>query len=360
MTKLHALYGDFGQSPWIDNLERSWLGDGTLSSLVDQGVRGLTSNPSIMAKAIKNGEGYQEQIEKLSSLSAQSLYWELVLTDIEGAADQLLDLYYASGGRDGFVSVEVDPKFALDPAATIKSAVEIYERIAMPNVMIKIPATKKCLPAITEVIGKGISVNATLIFGLERYREVCQAHLAGIQKLAERYPSKLKSTHSVASFFVSRTDTLVDALLDSKGGPKHLKGGAALASAKLAYDFYCGFTVAEEWMKLKNIGGVPQRPLWASTSTKNPQYPDLLYVDNLIGPDTVNTMPPATLEAFLDHGELRPGLTDGVEDARSLLREIGEFGINLDQVFKQLESEGLEAFAASHEQILSTLEQWIA
>ncbi len=313
-----------------------------------------------MAKAIKNGEGYQEQIEKLSSLSAQSLYWELVLTDIEGAADQLLDLYYASGGRDGFVSVEVDPKFALDPAATIKSAVEIYERIAMPNVMIKIPATKKCLPAITEVIGKGISVNATLIFGLERYREVCQAHLAGIQKLAERYPSKLKSTHSVASFFVSRTDTLVDALLDSKGGPKHLKGGAALASAKLAYDFYCGFTVAEEWMKLKNIGGVPQRPLWASTSTKNPQYPDLLYVDNLIGPDTVNTMPPATLEAFLDHGELRPGLTDGVEDARSLLREIGEFGINLDQVFKQLESEGLEAFAASHEQILSTLEQWIA
>ncbi len=313
-----------------------------------------------MAKAIKNGEGYQEQIEKLSSLSAQSLYWELVLTDIEGAADQLLDLYYASGGRDGFVSVEVDPKFALDPAATIKSAVEIYERIAMPNVMIKIPATKECLPAITEVIGKGISVNATLIFGLERYREVCQAHLAGIQKLAERYPSKLKSTHSVASFFVSRTDTLVDALLDSKGGPKHLKGGAALASAKLAYDFYCGFTVAEEWMKLKNIGGVPQRPLWASTSTKNPQYPDLLYVDNLIGPDTVNTMPPATLEAFLDHGELRPGLTDGVEDARSLLREIGEFGINLDQVFKQLESEGLEAFAASHEQILSTLEQWIA
>lgn len=360
MTKLHALYGEFGQSPWIDNLKRSWLSDGTLSSLIDQGVRGLTSNPSIMAKAISHGEGYQEQIEKLSSHSAESLYWELVLTDIEGAADQLLDLYYASDGKDGFVSVEVDPRFASDPSATVDSALEIYERIAMPNLMIKIPATKECLPAITEVIGSGVSVNATLIFGLDRYQEVCQAHLSGIQKLAEKHPSKLKSTHSVASFFVSRTDTLVDSLIDSMSGPSSLKGKAALASAKLAYDFYSSFTATKEWMDLKRIGGVPQRPLWASTSTKNPQYPDLLYVDCLIGPDTVNTMPTATLEAFLDHGDLRVGITDGLDEALSTYHELGKIGIDLPAVFSQLEAEGVKAFSDSHEQILANLAQQIA
>lgn len=355
MSRLTRLYSDCGQSPWIDNLRRSWLSDGTLDELIELGVRGLTSNPSILATAIGQDPEYREQIERLRGQTAESAYWELVLSDIASAAKRLLPLHQRSNGTDGFVSVEVDPRLSQDPDGTLRSAKELAERLSLPNVMIKIPATAACLPAITEAIASGISVNVTLVFGLNRYVEVMKAYQLGMRRLQVDSPEKLRTTHSVASIFVSRIDTLVDSLLDQLGAPSELRGRSAVALARLSYSKFLDVFSDDSWREIEAAGGTIQRPLWASTSTKNPAYSDLLYVNELIGPRTVNTMPDATLQSYLDHGTLAQTILEGSDLAAATIKSVEAAGVDFDAVFKQLEEEGLRSFESAHLNLLDQL-----
>ncbi|HTW97180.1 MAG TPA: transaldolase [Acidimicrobiales bacterium] len=366
MTRLQDLYDQFGQSPWIDDLRRSYVTEGGLQELVAQGVRGLTSNPTIMAKSIEAGNDYDAQFEQLiaKGASIEDVYWELVLFDARGALEILRPLYDSSGGGDGFVSVEVLPSLAHESAATEQAARDLHERIAHPNLLVKIPATVEGLPAIEAMIGEGRSINVTLIFSLERYDKVIDAYLSGLEHLVASGgdPSHVAS---VASFFVSRVDTEVDRRLDAivaEGGPRaeqaaSLKGTAALAQAKLAYALFQERFGSERFAALKAKGARVQRPLWASTSTKNPAYPDLLYVDGLIGPDTVNTMPDATVAAFLDHGTPARTVDQGVDAARAHLDALAELGISLDEVTALLETEGVASFAKSFDELTERLQE---
>ena len=359
MTKLQRLYQEEGQSPWLDNLTRPYLRDGTLARLVADGIRGVTANPSIFAKAIEGSDAYDEQFAALTAggLSVSDAYWDLVVDDILAALDVLRPTFDASGGTDGFVSIEVAPELARDTAATIAAARQLHQRIARPNLFVKIPATPEGVPAIEAMIGEGRSINITLIFSLARYEEVIEAYLSGLEALAAR-GGRLATVHSVASFFVSRVDTEVDRRLEARGGDdaRGLAGRAAVAQARLAYRLFRRRFAGPRWERLAAGGAHVQRPLWASTSTKNPSYPDTLYVDSLIGPDTVNTLPEVTIAAFEDHGTLARTIDTGLDHAEAVMAGLAGVGVDMDDVGRSLEDQGVASFHQSFAHVLGALE----
>ncbi|MGO9455757.1 MAG: transaldolase [Acidimicrobiales bacterium] len=360
MTKLHDLYRQAGQSPWLDNLRRDWLTGGRLAEMVGQGVRGITSNPTIFAKAISGEADYDEQFRSLvPGHTVEEAYWELVISDIEGALEVLRPLHEESGGADGFVSLEVAPSLANDTEGSIVSARSLHERIDRPNLLVKVPGTEAGVPAIRQLISEGRSINVTLIFGLDRYDAVMEAYLSGLETFVATGATDLSSVHSVASFFVSRVDTEVDRRLEELAGgpggdpaPLALRGRAAVAQAQEAYQHFLATFSGSRWEALADKGARVQRPLWASTSTKNPAYPDLLYVDSLIGPDTVNTMPDQTIDALLDHGTVARTLDADPQAASGVLAELTDVGIDFTDVSATLEDEGVRSFAKSFDELL--------
>jgi transaldolase len=355
-TKLHQLFDEQGQSPWIDNLRRSYLITGELQRLVEQGIRGVTSNPTIFQKAIEGSTDYDEDfLALIERESVESAYWDLVIADVVRALDVLHPVHEVSGGSDGFVSLEVSPALAYDTEGTIEAARSLHARIAKSNLLVKIPATKEGVPAIRKMIAEGRSINITLIFSLGRYAEVMEAYLCGLETFVGSGGDPA-TVHSVASFFVSRVDTEVDRRLEKLGGEAAgLAGKAAVAQAKLAYQLFTQRFSGARWDALAAKGAHLQRPLWASTSTKNPAYPDLLYVENLIGPDTVDTMPDATVEAFLDHGVIGRTVDQGLDEARQVLDRLASAGIDMEDVSQVLEDEGVASFAKSFDELLQAL-----
>jgi transaldolase len=360
MTRLHDLYRQGGQSPWLDNLQRDWLRNGRLAGLVAEGIRGVTSNPTIFAKAIEGQDTYDDQFGSLvERMTVDDAYWELVISDIEDALDVLEPVHQESDGHDGFVSLEVAPALARDTAGTLDAARHLHDRIDRRNLLVKVPATAEGVPALRQLFAEGRSINVTLIFGIERYEQVMEAYLAGLEELAAAGTADLSSVASVASFFVSRVDTEVDRRLEAAASRDpalaDLRGRAAVAQAKLAYARFREVFSGPRWEALAARGARVQRPLWASTSTKNPAYPDLLYVDTLIGPDTVNTMPDPTIEAFLDHGTVARTVDQGLDEARAVLDRLAEAGIDLAEVSAVLEEEGVASFAKSFDELLQAL-----
>jgi transaldolase len=358
-TKLHALHDDFGQSPWLDNLSRDAIQGGALQKWVDTGLRGVTSNPSIFQKAMTAGAAYDDQLRTLvqAGASTEAAYWTMAVDDIIHALGVLRPVFDESRGNDGFVSLEVSPTLARDTVATTKDAIEFHDRIALPNLMVKIPATAEGVPAIRDVIATGRNINVTLIFDLQRYAEVMDAYLTGLETL-DAAGGDLSTVRSVGSFFVSRVDVEVDRRLETIGTPDALalRGKAAVAQAKLAYRAFQQTFSGPRWEALAAKGACVQRPLWASTSTKNPAYPDTLYVDTLIGPDTVNTLPEATIAAFLDHGTLARTADAGVDEAEATWQRLQDVGVDLDDVGRVLEEEGVAAFVKSFDELLSSLD----
>jgi transaldolase len=355
----------FGQSIWLDYIRRQMIDSGELKRLIeDDGLKGVTSNPAIFQKAIAGSTDYDEAIRTLAlaGKSIEEIYQVLTVEDVQQAADLFRPVYDRAGGRDGFISLEVNPHLAQDTEGTIKEARHLWQVLGRPNVLIKVPATKEGLPAIRELIREGINVNVTLLFGLPRYREVAEAYIAGLEaRAAQGRP--LNPVASVASFFLSRIDVLLDPRLEklaAAGGPqaqgaRDLIGEAAIASAKVAYTIYREIVGGERFKKLAAQGARPQRLLWASTSTKNPAYPDVKYVEPLIGGNTVNTLPPETLNAYRDHGDPADRLTEEVDRAASNLRRLAELGIDLDQATQQLEDEGVEKFNQPFDSLMATL-----
>jgi transaldolase len=356
MTPLHQL-DELGQSVWIDFLSRKFVHDGDLAGLIRDGVVGVTSNPTIFQGAIADGDAYDQQIKELSATESdpKEIFLALARDDIREACDELRPVYDAGNGKDGWVSLEVDPNLAHDTQRTIEEAARLHALVERPNLFIKIPATREGLPAIEETIAAGIPVNVTLIFSLERHREVAGAYIRGLERLVEAGGDASKLA-SVASFFVSRVDTEADRRLDELGGHDELKGTLAIANAKLAYVTYNELFSGPAWDKLAAAGATPQRCLWASTSTKNPEYRDVIYVEELIGPDTVNTMPRETIEAFMDHGRVERTLDRDVDGARRTLEQFAEAGIDYDDVVETLEREGVEKFAKSFRELFADLE----
>ncbi|MEW2114130.1 transaldolase [Streptomyces sp. NPDC005474] len=351
---------DEGVSIWLDDLSRGRIASGNLAALIDtHHVVGVTTNPSIFQAAIGSGEGYEEQLADLAvrGVTVDEAVRMMTTADVRAAADILRPVYDATAGRDGRVSIEVDPRLAHETAATIAEAKQLAWLVDRPNVMIKIPATKAGLPAITEVIGLGISVNVTLIFSLERYREVMAAYLAGLEK-AQAAGIDLATIHSVASFFVSRVDSEIDKRLTVLGtdAALALKGRAALANARLAYEAYEEVFVGERWTALGGARANKQRPLWASTGVKDPAYKDTLYVDELVAPGTVNTMPEATLNATADHGDIHgDAVSGGYAQARADLAAVERLGISYDEVVKLLEDEGVAKFETAWNELLDAV-----
>ncbi|MFJ6895441.1 transaldolase [Streptomyces hokutonensis] len=351
---------DEGVSIWLDDLSRKRIESGNLAQLIDtKNVVGVTTNPSIFQAAIGSGEGYEEQLADLAvrKVTVEEAVRMMTTADVRAAADILRPVYEATGGRDGRVSIEVDPRLAHRTAATIAEAKQLSWLVDRPNVMIKIPATKAGLPAITEVIGEGISVNVTLIFSLERYREVMDAYLAGLEK-AQAAGIDLATIHSVASFFVSRVDSEIDKRLTALATDEALalKGKAALANARLAYEAYEEVFSGDRWTALSGAKANKQRPLWASTGVKDPSYKDTLYVDELVAPGTVNTMPEATLNATADHGDIHGDtVTGGYAQARADLDAVERLGISYDTVVKQLEDEGVAKFEVAWQDLLGAV-----
>ena len=356
MTPLKQL-AEQGQSVWIDYLSRNFVNGGDLAGLVTDGVVGVTSNPTIFQGAIAEGDAYDDQIKEVSATESEpkEIFLALARDDIRAACDELRRVWDDGDGKDGWVSLEVDPNLAHDTQATIDEAARLHGLIDRPNVLIKIPATEEGLSAIEETIASGIPVNVTLIFSLERHRKVAEAYIRGLERLVEGGgdPSKVAS---VASFFVSRVDTEADRRLDEIGGFDELKGTLAIANAKLAYENYAEVFSGAQWDALAAKGATPQRCLWASTSTKNPAYRDTMYVEELVGPDTVNTMPRETIEAVEDHGVIERKLDQDVEGARRTLERFGEAGVDYDDVVATLEREGVEKFAKSFRELFADLE----
>jgi transaldolase len=349
---------DFGQSPWYDNLTRALASGGGLQQLIDEhGIRGVTSNPTIFEKAMGSGTDYDAQLQEVShsGTATEDAYWDLVTDDIAHAADVLRPSFERLDGADGFVSVEVSPELARDTATTIRQAKELWERLARPNVMIKIPGTVEGLPAITETLAAGINVNVTLIFSLERYHQVIDAFMSGIEQ-REAAGGDLHRLASVASFFVSRVDTETDRRLP-EGHP--LRGKAAVANAKLAYEMFREEFGSARWQELAGRGARVQRPLWASTSTKNPAYSPTLYVDELIGADTVNTLAQASVDVLAKgDGNLRAdSISDDVDGARRTIADLAGAGVDFADVTATLEREGVDSFAKSFHDALATLEK---
>jgi len=359
-NRLTDLFTVTGQSPWLDNLKREYIVNGDFARVLASGIRGLTSNPTIFQKAIQGSALYDDQFFKSvqRDLTTEETYWELVVSDIIGALDIFGPLYVSSSGLDGYVSVEVSPGLAQDMDGTVAAAQELQDRIARPNVMIKVPATKVCIPAIEEIISRGINVNVTLIFGLDRYQEVMDAYIRGLQRLGKTNPSKVQEVASVASFFISRVDSEVDKRLDAicTQDALDLRGKAAIAQAKIAYEMFEQTFSGEAWRSLAKLGAQVQRPLWASTSTKNPDYPDTMYVDELIGPHSVNTLPDATMDAFSDHGSIAETITSNVDGARKVLDDLSRLGIDMTSVAQQLEHDGVLSFQQSFNELLAVLE----
>jgi transaldolase len=352
-SRLHQL-SELGQSVWIDFLSRQMLQSGKLERMMEQdAVVGITSNPTIFQKAISEGDLYDEQIRALLDEldDPKEIFWQLAEKDVGDACDVLRPVWDAGNGQDGYVSIEVDPNLAGDTERTTAEARRLHAEIDKPNLHVKIPATKEGLPAIEEMIASGKNINVTLIFSLRRYEEVAEAYIRGLERLVESGgdPSKVAS---VASFFVSRVDTETDKRLDDLGGHDELKGKLAIANAKLAYERYKQLFSGERWDRLAADGATKQRCLWASTSTKNPDYRDVMYVEELIGPETVNTMPEETIEAFQDHGEVALTLEQGVDDAKRLFEQLAEAGIDYDDVVRVLEEEGVQKFADSFAELL--------
>lgn len=355
MTKLHEL-AELGQSVWIDFIRRSFIISGELQALLDKGARGVTSNPAIFNKAIAGSTDYDEALQTIvgDGRTTDQIYEALVLEDIARAADVLLPVWERTKGRDGYVSLEVSPKLAHDTAGSVAEARRLFTTLNRSNVMIKIPATPAGIPAIKTLIGEGINVNVTLIFSLKQYEDAAEAFIAGLEKRAA-CGGDVALTASVASFFVSRVDSLVDPLLAKNGAPE-LQGKLAVANAKVAYARFQQLFSGPRWQRLATCGARVQRPLWASTSAKNAAYPDTLYVDTLIGADTVNTMPPVTMEAFMDHGHVAPTVEQGVDQARADLARLDVLGIDFELVTEQLLDEGLAAFEKAFDELMASIE----
>jgi transaldolase len=358
-TPLEGL-SELGQSVWVDFLSRESIRGGHLQELIDDySVVGATSNPSIFEKAMGSGEAYDEQIHQLAEqgCDVEQTFWALAQDDIKEACDLFRQVWDEGSGRDGYVSLEVDPRLAYDTLETYREAMRLHKEVDKVNLMVKIPATKPGLAAIEDVIAKGRSINVTLIFSLQRYAEVAESYVRGLERLVAEGgdPSKLAS---VASFFVSRIDTEGDKRLDELN-PAHphdeLKGKLAIANAKLAYAHYLEVFSGPRWEYLKGKGATPQRVLWASTSVKNPDYPDTLYVEQLLGPETVNTMPEETIMAYQDHGEPQSRLESGLEDAQRVFDELAAAGLDYDDLTDTLEREGVEKFSDSFDELMQTL-----
>jgi len=359
--------GELGQSVWLDYIRRDLVQSGELARLVAQdGVRGLTSNPAIFEKAMAGGAEYADAISAAAraNRNAKTVYETLAIEDIRAAADVMMTVFDSSAGADGFVSLEVSPALANDTQGTFAEARRLWRAVARPNLMIKVPGTPAGIPAIRQLIGEGISVNVTLLFACSAYEAAAEAYLSGLEALAAS-GGKVARTASVASFFVSRIDSAVDALLDARIAAadtaqgqklKSLLGEVAIANAKLAYASFTKMRAGERWKKLASAGARPQRLLWASTGTKNPAYSDVLYVEELIGPDTVNTLPPATLDAFRDHGKVRNSLGEDLAGAQAVLAELQHAGISLDEVTGRLLEEGVVLFADAFDKLLAALE----
>jgi len=355
MSNMLTLY-QHGQSLWLDYIDRDLLVNGGLARLVEEGLRGVTSNPTIFHKAITRGHDYDDAIRDLlqadPAMDAEILYEWLAIQDVQRAADILRPVYDQSRGDDGYVSLEVSPHLARDTEGTVAAARHLWRAVDRPNLMIKVPGTREGLPAFEQLIGEGININVTLLFAVPRYEEMMDAYVRGLARNPE--PGRVAS---VASFFVSRIDGKVDALLEriSTEEARRLKGRTANANAKMAYQRFKAFLDTGEWRAQAARGARVQRLLWGSTSTKNPDYRDVLYVEELVGPHTVNTVPPQTLDAFQDHGEVRDTLAADMDAAERDLRTLAGLGIDLEQVTRELEVEGVAAFAESHDQLLAAL-----
>jgi transaldolase len=355
---LHRLHTEQDQSPWIDFIDRDLIASGKLAAMISDGIRGLTSNPTIFAKAVASGQ-YDELVQREIDAGddARQIYEEIAIADVGDAADVLRSVYDSSGGTDGFASIEVEPDLADDTDATVARARELWSRLDRPNVFIKIPATEAGIPAIENAIAEGININVTLMFSVEVYRRVARAYVAGLRRRHER-GEDVSRVASVASFFVSRVDTKVDKELEELGTDQALaaRGKAAIANAKLAYEAFSEIFGGEEFAELLAAGARVQRCLWASTSTKNPAYRDVLYVEELIGPQTVDTMPLETITAFLDHGELERTLDRDLDAARQAIRAVEGNGITMQRVTDELIAEGVASFAKSFDDLIETIE----
>lgn len=342
-----------GQSPWIDFIARSFVRDGDLEGLVKDGILGVTSNPTIFQAAIADGDEYDDQLRAVltEERDPKEIFLALARDDIRDACDLLKPVFdRGDPTRDGWVSLEVDPRLAHDAQATVAEAKRLQGLVERPNLFVKIPGTEEGLTAIEETIAAGIPVNVTLLFSLERHRAAADAYVRGLRRLRDQ-GGDLRAVASVASFFVSRVDTEADRRLEEIGGHDDLRGTLAIANAKLAYQGYKEIFSGPEWQELESAGASPQRCLWASTSTKDPAFSDVLYVESLIGPQTVNTMPRETIEDFQDHGRVEPTLEGGVDQARDTLERFAQAGVDYDQVVERLERDGVEKFAASFQEL---------
>jgi transaldolase len=354
LKRLEAL----GQSVWLDYIRRDLIVSGELRRLIEKdGLRGMTSNPSLFEKAIADSHDYDDDIRAmaLKGEGANAIYEALSQRDVQSAADEFRPLYDKTDGEDGYVSLEVNPHLAHDTKGTIDEARRLWAALNRPNVFIKVPATAEGVPAIRQLIGEGISVNVTLLFGLPRYRQVVEAYIAGIEARAAQGKA-VKHVASVASFFVSRIDALVDPLLEKLAAQK-VHGQVAVSSAKVAYQIYKEIFGSDRFRKLAGQGARVQRLLWASTGTKNPNYSDVKYIEDLIGPDTISTVPPGTLDAYRDHGKPKARLEQDANEARWVLEQLPELGINIDNVTRQLEDDGVEKFNQPFDKLLETLVQ---
>ena len=358
-NRLSSLFDDQGQSPWLDNLRRGWITSGELDQWVATGIRGLTSNPAIFQKAIEGSADYDKQFGQLiaDGVSVDEAYWDLVTSDIRGALQALRPVYDASDGRDGFVSVEVDPTLARDSGETTTAARALHDRLDAPNLMVKIPVTREGLPSIRTMISEGKSINVTLIFSVSRYEEVIAAYIAGLEDALASGHDELSRVASVASFFISRTDTEVDRRLEEIGTDValSLRGRTAVAQAQIAYQTFQEAFDGPRWQVLADKGAQLQRPLWASTSTKNPSYSETLYVDELIGPNTVNTMPDNTIDAFMKKGTVARTVDANPGEAQEVLAAVSALGIDLDDVAAVLEQEGVASFVKSFDELITSL-----
>lgn len=363
-TRLAAL-SNAGVSIWLDDLSRDRLDSGNLLELVrDWHVVGVTTNPTIFAKALHNGQAYDEQVRELANRGASTAdaVREITVADVQRGCDVLSGTFEATGGTDGRVSLEVDPDLAHDTDATIAQALDLWKAVDRPNLMVKIPATAEGLPAIAHTLGEGLSINVTLIFSIQRYRQVIDAFMTGLER-AQANGHPLSSIRSVASFFVSRVDTEIDPRLEKIGTPEalRLRGKAAVANARLAHAAFREAFHTDRWAALAHHGARPQRPLWASTGVKNAAYPDTMYVTDLVVADTVNTMPQATLEAFADHGEVHGDqVTDTTTDAEQTFNALADVGVDIPDVFDVLEREGVEKFSASWTELTTTVSEQLA
>ena len=358
---------EFGQSIWFDDINRDVIRSGTLDRLIaEYNVTGGTSNPTIFEKAFSGSDAYEEQFREIAKdiSSPQGIQDMLAITDVQMAADRFRDVYERTNGEDGYVSLEVAPTYANDTESTIKETRRLWRALDRPNVMIKIPGTPEGLPAIETCLAEGINVNITLLFSVQSYEQVAEAYLKALEtRVSEGKPIDMMS--SVASFFVSRVDTMADDRLtalaerapnpDSKAEILSVKGKLGIANARLAYQKYLEITTSERWRKLEEAGARPQRCLWASTSTKNPEFSDVLYVESLIGPETVNTLPEDTILAFADHGSVRETITEKVDEARALITQLEAAGLDINEVTRDLQVEGIEKFAKSYEDALKAI-----